>query len=612
MSDRIIHLLLIDEDPIFRLGLRAALEPFPDLQVVAETDTSAAALDALRDLQRQGVVDLVVLELALGRSNLDPSRLNVEAGAPEVPITAPSETNLQPATPLTGVQLCQHLKAQYPNLPLLLLTAQTDTTQLAAAKAVGVEGYCPKGCAIDLIVAAMRQVVAGESAWQMLPTQTSQVRPPSWHHKLRFSGLQQIEDELARVTRQLQNPNLSNLDWLFWSGRRRELLAARWVVNQLLPTDVVVLERESGRVGERENRRSSAPQSLNPSIPYSSSLTPGRPTSLTSSYPLTSSLPHQFTPFEATLAKLQSNLSNLTGIVLEIDILQDEKKRDLLQIILQKFQDILDDLRFSQVTLDQLLQKRSLILHDLWEASLTDFFGKYYTLPVGNQDFEVVNVLLSNALIVQYFILDKIPLVMELLAHQLFEMPLTIDNVPYPARTPEALARAEILLQNLVIQAANAVIQPLLNEFADIETIKQTFFDRRLISSREVARFRNNLSWRYRVFQLLDEPRSIFESRYNLFVLSDTGIKQTSIYASRRQELEQLRGIQLAVTLAYEVRDAIAPRLRGVVAWGGKGVVYVLTQVLGRAIGLIVRGVLQGIGSTLQDTRFGKTGERGK
>ncbi|MCA1994835.1 MAG: DUF3685 domain-containing protein [Coleofasciculus sp. S288] len=621
MSDRIIHLLLIDDDPIFRLGLRAALEPFPDLQVVAEVDTSVAALEVLRDLQRQESVDLVVLELALGRSNLDQSRRNVEAGASEVATPAPSETTLQPATPLlTGVQLCQQLKAQFPNLPLLLLTAQTDATQLAAAKAAGVEGYCPKGCAIALIVAAMRQVLAGESAWQMLPTQTSQVRAPSWHHKLRFSGLQQIEDELARVTRQLQNPNLSNLDWLFWSGRRRELLAARWVVNQLLPTDVVVLEREdrragewgSWRIGESEDRRSSPPQSLNPSVPYSSSLTPGRPASLTPPYPLTSSLPHQFTPFEATRAKLQSSLSNLTGIVLEIDILQDEKKRDLLQIILQKFQDILDDLRFSQVTLDQLLQKRSLILHDLWEASLTDFFGKYYTLPVGNQEFEVVNVLLSNALIVQYFILDKIPLVMELLAHQLFEMPLTIDNVPYPARTPEALARAEILLQNLVIQAANAVIQPLLNEFADIETIKQTFFDRRLISSREVARFRNNLSWRYRVFQLLDEPRSIFESRYNLFVLSNTGIKQTSIYASRRQELEQLRGIQLVVTLAYEARDAIAPRLRGVVAWGGKGVVYVLTQVLGRAIGLIVRGVLQGIGSTLQDTRFGKTGERGK
>jgi hypothetical protein len=33
------RILLIDDDPIFRLGLRTALEAFPDLQVVAEADT---------------------------------------------------------------------------------------------------------------------------------------------------------------------------------------------------------------------------------------------------------------------------------------------------------------------------------------------------------------------------------------------------------------------------------------------------------------------------------------------------------------------------------------------------------------------------------------------
>jgi hypothetical protein len=224
----------------------------------------------------------------------------------------------------------------------------------------------------------------------------------------------------------------------------------------------------------------------------------------------------------------------------------------------------------------------------------------------------VVNVLLGYADIVQRSILDKIPLVVEFLSQQLFETPLTIDNVLYPARTPEALARSEMLLQNLIIQVANAVIQPLLNEFADVETIKQNFYVRHLISSREIARFRNNLSWRYRLWQWLEEPKAIFESRYNLFVLSDTGIKSTFIYAPRRQELEQLQGIQLLVTLAFEARDAIAPRLRSTVAWAGKGVVYILTQVLGRSIGLVVRGVMQGIGSTVQETRFGKNSERGK
>jgi hypothetical protein len=91
-------------------------------------------------------------------------------------------------------------------------------------------------------------------------------------------------------------------------------------------------------------------------------------------------MPHQSTLFDVTVAKLQSGLSNLTGVVLEIDILQAEKKRDLLYIVLQKFEEILDELRFSQVTREQLPQKRSRLLQDLWQVSLTDFFGKYYTL----------------------------------------------------------------------------------------------------------------------------------------------------------------------------------------------------------------------------------------
>lgn len=591
------RILLIDDDPIFRLGLRTALEAFPNLQVVAEVDTGAEALEALRRLHPDGV-DAIILELASGRS----------------------DTNQ-----LSGLPLCQRLKTEYPNLPILLLTSLSEPLLLRAVQESGIDGYCPKGVVITQLVQVIRQLVSGQSYWQMLPElppiTTNSLRPPSWHHKLRSYGLRQIEDTLVLVTQQLEEPHLSNFDWLFWSGRRRELLAARWVVNQLLPTDVIVVE-ESTRLGTQERQYGDAltPERGNRgSLPksFSNISTSSRLPAIASSaqFPVAnpqSSITQQAAPFDVTLANLESGLSNLSGVPLEIDILATEKKRDLLYIVLRKLEEIIQELHFSQVTIEQLPQKRSQILLDLWQASVIDFLGKYYTLPMGNQDLAVVNVLLGYADIIYRSILDEIPLVVEFFSQQLFETPLMIDNVVYPARTPEALARSEILLQNLIIQVANAVIQPLLNEFADVETIKQNFYGRHLISSREIARFRNNLSWRYRLLQWLEEPKAIFESRYNLFVLSDTGIKTTFIYAPRRQELEQLRGIQLVVTLAFEARDAIAPRLRSTVAWAGKGVVYILTQVLGRSIGLVVRGVMQGIGNTVQETRFGKNSERGK
>ncbi len=161
MTNQSTQILLIDDDPIFRLGLVTALEAFADLDIVAEVDTATAALERLTTLLPQEQVNLIILDLALGRSL---------------------------GSPLTGLSLCQQLKTDYPNLSILLLTTPSEPSQLTAAKRLGVEGYCAKGCAITLIVEAIRQVQAGESYWQMLPTPANSLPPPRWHTPLRQSG----------------------------------------------------------------------------------------------------------------------------------------------------------------------------------------------------------------------------------------------------------------------------------------------------------------------------------------------------------------------------------------------------------------------------------------
>jgi hypothetical protein len=123
-----------------------------------------------------------------------------------------------------------------------------------------------------------------------------------------------------------------------------------------------------------------------------------------------------------------------------------------------------------------------------------------------------------------------------------------------------------------------------------------------LLSSREIERFRNNLSWRYRVDRSFREPKNIFESQYRLFTLTGRGIKQVAIYAPRTDELADLSGLPYIVTLALETRDAVAPRLRSAFSFVGNSVVYVLTEVIGRGIGLVGRGVLKGLGNVWQDT----------
>jgi hypothetical protein len=158
-----------------------------------------------------------------------------------------------------------------------------------------------------------------------------------------------------------------------------------------------------------------------------------------------------------------------------------------------------------------------------------------------------------------------------------------------------------MLLENVLVHVANAIVQPLLEQFGDIESIKRDFYDRRLLSTREIERFRNDLSWRYRWQTYVSDPTAIYESRHQIYVLGDLGIRYLSIYAPRRHELSELGSFQQAVTLVLEGRDALAPRVRQVVSIVGSGLVYVLTQVVGRGLGLIGRGILDGIGNAKLD-----------
>jgi hypothetical protein len=320
--------------------------------------------------------------------------------------------------------------------------------------------------------------------------------------------------------------------------------------------------------------------------------------------------------FDNTTKRLQTNLTNLTKIPLEIDILKLGQKRELIYLAMRQLEIQLDELIFSQVTTDQLFDKREQILENIWQATLTEFIGKYYTLTVQKktnfwqdnqlENIEVLPILLAEISVIQTNILDKIPLVYQLFSYLLFSKPLVIDNETLSADDVRVMQRAEFLLQNLILQISNAVMQPILNYFADVEEIKQKFYDRHLLSTREIEKFRNNLSWKYRLNQYFWEPQAIFESSYNLLYLTDDGIEKITIYAPRRDELVQLSGVPLGVTLILETRDAIAPGLRATLNFLGKGLVYLLTQVVGKGIGLIGRGVIQGIGSSWQDIKQAK------
>ncbi|MGC1306930.1 MAG: DUF3685 domain-containing protein [Phormidesmis sp.] len=652
MPKRPIQLMLVDEDPAFRLGLKVWLEQ-QGFAVVAEAGTATEAIEgvrsrfqthqqALADSDRRQTeatpapIDLVILDLDLGDRN----------------------SNTQP-----GAQVFQQLKTDFPNLPILVLSAQAEPVLQATAERIGADGYGTRSMSVRRLAQLIRQSVPeaqsnerpAESIRPQPPDAATKAPPPeplapqnqnalsrlddipgpltAMRISMRLSGQQQIDRRIEAVEL-ARDRTQSWLTQAILDGQKRELTAARWLVDAIWRTPRFSdRDRQNARPNNSpsdRNNRSASPSSnssdwirIAQQGGYGRSnadrtaaryldqeaLVPNAEAALAATAARLQARPSdvQSVVFEGVFAKLQRPLKNISQQPLEIDILRPDKKLELLYLVLRQLEDLLADLRASEVKPGQLSMRSAQVLDDLWDVVNTEFFGKYYTVQIqkaeGNVEEEVVTLLKQEKPFVQVQILDRIPMVNALFGQWLFQEAMMIEGSAYGATTPQAIALSERLLENLMIQVANAIVQPLLNRLADAEPIKKSLYTGRLMSSREIERFRNDLSWRYRWDRLVDEPKAIFESRYYLYALTPAGIARTSIYAPRRAELDRLGGIPLMVTLAMETRDAIAPRLRTAISLVGSTVVYVLTEVLGRGIGLVGRGVLKGVGNIRQESK---------
>ena len=592
MSDRPVKLVLVDDDSLWRLGLRTALREANNLQ-----DSSQGSLEIIAETEQ--LEELLDLELT----------------------TTPDVLLLGVATPYLDQlwQPCLQIQQKFPNLSILLLSVPLTTEELAQARARGIKGYCLRTEAIATIIAVVHQIAGEESFWsdryltkEIKAKEIKEISAPpantTFLYRQATTGVNQINRELETILTYLERSQLSNISWFFWSGRKRELLAARWLINQLLPISLV-------------NSSSDISSDLSTSISLRKSLSTNSPRESKDTYAtddLTSILlvesDHQSLVANSIIKKiydriqipLETELFNLTGNTLEIDILASKKRRDLLSLILNEFITLCEDLSLSQVDQEYIKTNNQQLLQDLWATTITKFFGKYSSLKVGVEEQEIVATLLLNRVIIQEEILEKIPFVEELLSQILFTANLTIDDTSYLGESGEAIARAGLILENLIIQVANAVVQPLLNQFSEVETIKLAFYDQKLISARDITKFRNDLSWKYRLNNYFHEPKLMFESSYQLYIFSEAGLRTTKVYAPRTQELEALTGLRYFFTLWLELKDAIAPRFGTLTRLLGRGFVYLLTQIVGRGIGLVGKGILQGIGNSFQEVRAGK------
>lgn len=121
-----VNVLIIDDHPIVRRGLLQTIDPEPDLHVVGQVESAAAAIDAVGDHD----VDVAIVDLTLS-----------DAG---------------------GTELIKQLKAINKELLILVFSMHDELLYAERALRAGARGYIMKQEGTDRIIDAIRLLLKGE------------------------------------------------------------------------------------------------------------------------------------------------------------------------------------------------------------------------------------------------------------------------------------------------------------------------------------------------------------------------------------------------------------------------------------------------------------------
>jgi DNA-binding NarL/FixJ family response regulator len=121
-----IKVLIVDDHPVFRDGLRNLLATAKGLRVVGEAEDGAEALEAVESLQP----DVVIMDI-------------------NIPV-------------LNGMQATRQIKSAHSQVNVIMLTAYDDDEQIYHAIRTGASAYYPKDVSPERLVEAIRHVSQGK------------------------------------------------------------------------------------------------------------------------------------------------------------------------------------------------------------------------------------------------------------------------------------------------------------------------------------------------------------------------------------------------------------------------------------------------------------------
>lgn len=121
-----IKLLVVEDHPVVRLGLHMLIDAQPDIDIIAEANTAAEAIQLADRLQP----DLVLMDIGLPDGS--------------------------------GISTTAEIKRRYPDMVVVALTIHEDREYVEKMLSVGASGYVSKRAAPDELLTAIREAIRGQ------------------------------------------------------------------------------------------------------------------------------------------------------------------------------------------------------------------------------------------------------------------------------------------------------------------------------------------------------------------------------------------------------------------------------------------------------------------
>src|SRR5688500_13058449 len=200
-----IRVLIADDQPIYRQGLRGILESEPDIEVVGEASDGKHAIA----LARAVAPDVVLCDIQMPGSD--------------------------------GLEVARNVKLHLPRTGIILLTAYDDEEQLFQAIKVGASAFYLKDIRPDEMMEGIRRAAAGE----YLINESVLTRPLVASRVLKqFRDLSMVGQEMEPLFVPLSAREIEVLDYIARGNSNKEIARALKISDQTVKNHITSILRK--------------------------------------------------------------------------------------------------------------------------------------------------------------------------------------------------------------------------------------------------------------------------------------------------------------------------------------------------------------------------------